>query len=82
MPHFRAHTGQGVALLFENRAGQLVGIGIKAASSVGARDGAGLRFLAARVGERLLRGVLLYTRHEAVPFGSNRCALPVSAVWC
>jgi hypothetical protein len=33
------------------------------------------------LGERFLRGIVLYTGDQPVPFGSNLYALPVSALW-
>jgi len=33
------------------------------------------------LGERFLRGIVLYTGDQPVPFGSNLHALPVSALW-
>jgi len=33
------------------------------------------------LGKRFLRGIILYTGDQVVPFGSNLYALPVSALW-
>ena len=33
------------------------------------------------LGDRLLRGIVLYTGDQHVPFGANFYALPVSALW-
>ncbi len=33
------------------------------------------------LGERFLRGIILYAGDQPVPFGSDLHALPVSALW-
>ena len=79
--HFRTPAGAEVDLVLEDRAGRLVGIEVKAAAAVQRRDFRGLETLAALVGERFIRGVLLFTGTTAVPFGPKLLALPVSQVW-
>jgi hypothetical protein len=79
--HFRAHTGQEVDLLLEDRAGRLVGIEVKASSTVASRDLAGLRLLATERARRFHRGIVLYLGAEVVPFGERLHAMPVSALW-
>lgn len=81
MLHFRAHTGQEVDLLPEDRSGRLLGLKVKAASGVSAGDFGGLWFLAEQVGERLLPGIVLYTGREAVSFRPHLYALPVNTLW-
>jgi hypothetical protein len=80
--HFRTLVGQHeVDVVLENAAGKLVGVEVKARSTVGSDDFKGLRTLAEQVGKRFLRGVVLYAGNEAVPFGSNLHALPISTLW-
>jgi hypothetical protein len=79
--HFRIHTGQEVDLVLEDSAGRLVGIEVKASASVSPHDFAGLRVLAQAVGPRFLKGLVLYTGAEAVPFGPKLEAQPVQALW-
>ncbi len=79
--HFRLQTGQEVDLVLEDAAGNLVGIEVKASTSVSSNDFKGLRFLAETVGRRFRRGVVLYTGDEAVSFGANLHAMPVDALW-
>lgn len=79
--HFRSHTGDEVDLVLEERSGRLVGIEVKAAATVGSADFNGLRTLAAAVGPRFHRGVVLYTGTEVVPFGDRLHAVPVDALW-
>ena len=53
----------------------------KAAASVAASDFKHLQFLQQALGSRFVRGIILYTGRETVPFSSDLCALPVSALW-
>lgn len=79
--HFRLQTGQEVDVVLEDRAGNLVGIEVKASTSVSSSDFKGLRVLAEAVGRRFRRGVVLYTGEKAVSFGANLYAMPVDALW-
>lgn len=79
--HYRTVGQQEVDLLLEDRAGRIVGIEVRKAASLGARDFAGLKQLSAATGKRFLRGVLLYAGATAVAFGPNLFAVPVSALW-
>jgi predicted AAA+ superfamily ATPase len=62
-------------------AGRLVGIEVKASSTVTPDDFKGLKAFAVEAGERFVRGVVLYTGQEMLPFGENLLALPISALW-
>jgi len=79
--HFRTQTGQEVDLVLEDAAGRVVGIEVKASASVSAKDFKGLRTLAEAAGEGFLRGLVLYTGTESIPFGGAFHALPVQALW-
>lgn len=79
--HFRTLAGREVDLVLEWPGGDIVGIEVKASSSVGAADFKGLNELAEIAGKKFRRGVVLYAGREAVPFGKSLDALPISAVW-
>jgi predicted AAA+ superfamily ATPase len=79
--HFRTTTGAEVDIVLESRRGEVVGIEVKASATVKSDDFRGLRGLAAMAGERFLRGIVLYTGPEMLPFGKNLLAVPVSALW-
>ncbi len=81
MVKIRPQTGQGVNIVLEDAAGRLVGVEVKAAGAVTAADLKGLRALAEATGRRFLRGIVLYTGSETVPFASNLFAMPASAPW-
>jgi len=79
--HFRSHTGQEVDLILEDMAGRMVGIEIKFADTVSSKLFKGLQSLKEGATDRFLKGVVLYTGANAVPFGDNLLALPVSTIW-
>ncbi len=79
--HFRTHAGQEVDLVMEDRAGRLVGVEVKASSSVSGDDFKGLRSFGEAVGKRFVGGVVLHLGQEAVPFGEKLHALPMTALW-
>jgi len=79
--HFRTESGQEVDFVLEDRRGRLVGVEIKAKTSVEERDLRGLRTFAELTGERFHRGVLLYVGEASVPFGKNLHAIPLSTLW-
>ncbi len=79
--HFRTVRGEEVDVVLESPDGRVVGVEVKAAVSIDAGDFRGLRVLAQAAGRRFLRGILLYFGEEAVPFGGNLYALPISSLW-
>ncbi len=78
---FRTHDGMEVDVLLENAAGQVVGIEVKASASPQKADFRGLAFLRDVLGERFVRGILLYTGEHTLPFGDRLWAAPVDALW-
>lgn len=79
--HFRTQTGQEVDIALENTSGKVVGIETKASKTVTAQDFKGLQAMSESMGARFHRGIVLYTGSEAIPFGKNMQALPVSVLW-
>jgi len=73
-----------VGLVAKGRAAEwrnLVGIEIKAASTVTAADFRGLRHLAGRIGGDFIAGIVFHTGTQTLPFGPRLRAMPVSALW-
>ncbi len=79
--HYRDRDGVEVDFIVERPDGSIVGIEVKAASSVSSRDTRGLRFLADRLGDRFVAGVVLSFMPEATPLGDKLTALPLDALW-
>ncbi|MCD6364248.1 MAG: ATP-binding protein, partial [Planctomycetes bacterium] len=69
--HFHTRAGIEVDVVLEAPSGDLVGIEVKASTSVGADDFKGLRAFAEATGKRFRRGVLLYQGRQIVPFAKN-----------
>src|SRR5205085_12502055 len=83
-PYFffwRTASGQEVDIVLEDSSGQVVGVEVKASSTLGGRDVRGLESLAEAVGKRWIRGVVLYTGTEIVPFAPNLHGLPLPFLW-
>ncbi|HEV2987093.1 MAG TPA: ATP-binding protein [Candidatus Angelobacter sp.] len=78
---WRTTSGQEVDIVLEDLAGRVVGVEVKASSTLGAKDVRGLDALAKAVGKKWIRGVVLYTGTETVPFSPNLHALPLPFLW-
>ncbi len=78
---FRTATGREVDFVLEAADGRVVGIEVKATTSINNAHFSGLRELAELAGERFHHGALLYAGREALPFGKKLTALPLSALW-
>ncbi|GAB0107766.1 ATP-binding protein [Nocardia sp. JMUB6875] len=81
MYHYRTKDGVEVDAVLENRRGEVVGVEVKAASTVGPDDFRHLRHLADRLGDDFLVGIVLHTGQQTLPFGPKMLAMPVSALW-
>jgi predicted AAA+ superfamily ATPase len=79
--HYRTRDQVEVDAVLENRRGEVVGIEVKAASTVRSEDFRGLRHLQQRLGEDFLVGIVLHTGQQTLPFGQGLRAMPVSALW-
>jgi len=79
--HFRTLAGTEVDLVLEDQAGRVVGLEVKASATPSSTDFRGLRALADCAGEKFVRGILLYTGQEVVPFAKNLTAMPLAALW-
>lgn len=78
--HWRTHSQQEVDFVLES-GNRLVGVEVKATSAVSSADFKGLRALEAEASQRFVRGVVLYTGTEVLPFGDRLVAMPVSSLW-
>ena len=79
--YFRTVGGREVDIVLENARGKIVGVEVKAASSVSSSDFNGLRELKALAGSRFIRGAVLHAGSDRAHFGGNLYALPVAALW-
>jgi len=80
--HMRTAAGSEVDFVLQGADGRLAGVEVKASSTVRAEDFKHLATLPDRIGpERFIRGVVLYTGGERLPFGERLEARPLSALW-
>jgi predicted AAA+ superfamily ATPase len=79
--HYRTQSNIEVDFLLENRLGKLTGIEVKASCNVGSKDFNGLRHLKETEPEVFLRGIVLYSGREVIPFGADLFAVPLSMWW-
>ena len=79
--HCRTQSGVEVDILLEDAGGRVAGIEIKCATTLSSKDLRGLNALRSMVKSRFVRGVVLYTGMEPIPFGNDLYALPISWLW-
>lgn len=79
--YLRDRDGREVDFILEKRGGQVVGIEVKASSTVTAADFRHLRWLRERIGDRLAGGYVLHLGAETGSFGDGMAVLPLSAMW-
>lgn len=80
--HFRTATGVEVDIVLEDSMGRVVGIELKNSSTIKAEDFNGLEYMQEMLGKKFVRGIVLYTGSEIVPFGgSTMLAMPIASLW-
>ncbi|MBL8858720.1 MAG: ATP-binding protein [Planctomycetes bacterium] len=79
--HYRSHAGEEVDFVLEDSQGRIVCVEIKAAATPKSEDVAAMRKLAAELGPRCVRCVLLTTGSGAISYDARVHALPISALW-
>ena len=81
MTYYRDKDKVEIDFVLENSRSQLVGIEVKAASTVSSSDFKGLRKLAGIVGDNFRLGVVFYAGERILPFGDRQLAAPVHCLW-
>ncbi len=80
--HYRTRDGAEVDAVIEHHDGRVVGIEVKASSSISADDLRHLGHLRTKAGELFQLGVLLYTGTEVLSLGDRLIAAPIDSLWC
>lgn len=70
-----------VDFVVENRAGEWLGVEVKASATLTEKDLRGLKRLAGLAGNSMKLGVILYDGTEALPLGEKLMAVPLSSLW-
>jgi predicted AAA+ superfamily ATPase len=79
--HYRDKQQREVDVVLELGSGEVAGVEIKTAASIGAKDFAGLRHLRDKLGDRFTAGVVLYTGRRTLNFGERLAAVPLCGLW-
>jgi len=79
--YWRTASGQEVDIVLEDSAGHIVGIEVKASATLHRGDLRGLQALADATRKRWIRGIVLYTGTDVIPFAHNLHGMPVSSLW-
>jgi predicted AAA+ superfamily ATPase len=79
--HFRTTSSEEVDIILENRSGDIIGIEIKNSEMVSGQDFKGLKYLKKELGNRFIKGIILYTGSEYLKHAENLYMMPVHALW-
>lgn len=79
--HLRDKDSNEVDIVIEDDMGNVVGIEVKASSTVRTTDFNGLRKLQEACGKKFVMGIVLYDHEQTVGFGYRMYAVPISALW-
>ena len=70
-----------VDIILEDEKGKVVGIEVKSGETPNSSDFKHFKQLKELVGSDFLRGIVLYSGKDKVPFGSENWAVPISDLW-
>jgi predicted AAA+ superfamily ATPase len=79
--HYRTLDRHEVDFIVEKGDGKIIGIEVKASSTIGPSDLKGLKNLATTSKGNLQRGIVLYGGDQILPLGDRLVALPISVLW-
>ncbi len=79
--HLREQTGKEADVVLESADGRCVLMEIKHGDAVRPDDLKNLRWIASQMGPRFLRGILLYTGNEIIPYDRQFMAMPIQSLW-
>ncbi len=80
--HYRDKDQVEVDFVLENARRDVVGIEVKATTTVREGDFGGLRRLQSKLGERMRLGLVLHDGDHVLPFGEKLFAAPLATLWC
>ena len=79
--HFRTSDGKEVDFVIERNNGDTIGIKVKSDMVIKQEDFKGLKVLKEAVGDKFVKGIVVYTGNEVVPFAEDMWAVPVCYLW-
>lgn len=81
LSHLRTRDGREVDVVLEGRDGRVAAVEVKAGTVVRPADASHLRWLAERLGDRFVAGVVLNTGDRVVALDDRITLMPLSALW-
>jgi predicted AAA+ superfamily ATPase len=79
--HYRDSRKREVDIIVENGDNRVVLIEVKASSTVKSSDFNALTYLTDKHPDKIVRGIVVYTGTEVLPFGERLVALPAQLLW-
>lgn len=79
--HFRSASGQEIDFVIERSDGALVALEVKASQKIDERTFSAIKMFADETKKHFLRGIVLYTGKDSIPFAKNLFALPINCIW-
>jgi len=79
--HYRDRDHREIDFVLQARDGRIVAIEVKSSLSPRADDARHMRWLAGKLGERFVAGIVLHLGKVNLPFGERIYAMPLSTLW-
>jgi predicted AAA+ superfamily ATPase len=79
--HYRDTRKREVDIVIENDFGEVLLVEVKASSTVTSSDFSAIRYLLDKHPAKVVRGLVVYTGSDALPFGDRLLALPAHCLW-
>jgi uncharacterized protein len=81
LSHFRTRDGNEVDIVLEDPRGRIIGIEIKASSTLRPKDFSGLKKLEQAVGDKFVYGLILHDHDRITPVSAKIQGAPLSLLW-
>jgi len=80
--HARSTTGhREIDFVLERGDGRILAVEVKATAAPSAKDAAHVKWLAEKIGDRFLGGLVLHTGPSTFDLGNGVWAVPISSLW-
>lgn len=79
--HYRTQAGSEVDIVLEGTNKQVVGIEVKASTTIKKGDLSGIKSLKEVAGSKFKKGIVLYTGEQAIAMDDDIYALPINSLW-
>ena len=79
--HYRTQAGSEVDIVLEGPNNSIVGIEVKASTTIKKTDLSGIKSLQAASDNKFVKGIILYTGTQPIYIDTNIYALPINSLW-